>query len=211
MFETTAIDRTVRLVSIRFAFSRSAVVPPSVALLTSEPKRNIRKGGPNGTMVINPLENCSGLSFIGELMDAGYELVNTVYDRRPDDNDPSGRRIYHTVRFMFARSEFVDISDEFRSIRDNLLKDLRIMMKSAMWRIRAFSNPFFDEKGDVSPDFSSLNVNCEVRKPFFQPCGSPIVVWERDENDNKIGEKPIPVRQDYDLRIVDDEVTLVAA
>ena len=206
-----ALDSSVRLVALQFNFSNPDVIPTSVKRLDRETpeERNERKNHSSGTLVIEPTENCSLVDFLGELDVAGYEMVDALYKERIDSKYPRGRRTYHMVRFLFARREFVDLSEEFKTVRDIISSELRSICEVAMWRIRAFLNPFYKD-GEEVIGHHAISVNLESRKPLFRPDGQPVTVWQKDEEGNRVGYAPLPLKPDYCLRIKDDTVQLTA-
>jgi hypothetical protein len=201
------LDGSIRMVGIQFSFSNSGVVPSSARCLSSETwtERRERKSYPRGVMVIEPTERCSLVEFLGELEMAGYELVDAFYKERINVKDP--RRAYHMVRFLFARHEFVEISDEFEQVRDDIRTELQEMLRVAMWRVRAFSNPFY-QNGEEIPGQRALSVNLEARQPLFRPDGQPVTVWQRDERGRRVGLAPQPSKPAFRLAVVGNEVVI---
>ena len=137
-------------------------------------------------------------------------MVDSFYKERIDAKDPRGKRSYHMVRFLFARREFVELSDEFKKVRGVIRAELQSICESAMWRVRAFSNPFY-KNGEEIPDQRAVSVNLEARQPLFRPDGQPVTVWQKDADGKRVGDAPLPLKADYCLRIVGDAVQLVTA
>ncbi len=207
-----SLNGSIRLVVLQFSFSNPDAIPQAVKRSQPETlsEQNKRNGRSSGIMVIEPTENCSLVEFPGELEAAGYEMVDAFYKERIDPKDPNGRRTYHMVRFLFARHEFVDISDEFRKVRDDIRTALSEMCHAAMWRVRAFSNPFY-KNGEKIPEYRAMSINFESRKPLFRPDGQPVKVWQKDENGERVGDAPSPLKSDFCLRLVSDTVQFVTA
>lgn len=207
-----ALNGTVRLVALQFSFSNPDAMPSAVKRLDRETQeeRVVRKSHSSGVMVIEPTEKCSLAEFLEELEAAGYEMVDGFYKERIDAKDPRGKRTYHMVRFLFARHEFVELSDEFKKVRDVIRAELRSICESAMWRVRSFSNPFY-KNGEEIPDQRAVSINLEVRQPLFRPDGQPVTVWQKDENGKRVGDAPLPLKADHCLRIVGDTVSLMTA
>ena len=207
-----ALNSTVRLVALQFSFSNPDVIPATVKRQDRETpeERVVRKSHSSGVMVIEPTEKCSLVEFLGELEAAGYEMVDGFYKERIDAKDPRNKRTYHMVRFLFARHEFVELSDEFKKVRDVIRTELQSICESAMWRVRSFSNPFY-KNGEEIPDQRAVSINLETRQPLFRPDGQPVTVWQKDENGKRVGDAPLPLKDDYCLRIVGDAVQLVTA
>jgi hypothetical protein len=204
-----ALNGTVRLVALQFSFSNSDAIPVSVKHLDRETQeeRMERKSYLSGVMVIKPTEKCFLAEFLVELEAAGYEMVDAFYKERIDGKDPRGKRTYHTVRFLFARREFAELSDEFKKVRHTVRVELMSICESAMWRIRSFLNPFYKNGEEIS-DQRAVSINLEVRQPLFRPDGQPVTMWQKDEKGRRVGDAPLPIMADYCLRIVNDAISL---
>ena len=210
-----ALNGTVRLVALQFRFTNLDLIPASVKRLDRETQEGYasRKSHSSGVVVIEPTTKKYSLAeFFGELEAAGYELVDALYQERPHNNikDPCGNWTYHMVRFLFARREFVELSDEFKRVRDTICAELRSICESALWCAQAFSNPFY-KNGEEIPDQRAVSINLEARQPLFRPDGKPVTVWQKDENGKRVGDAPLPLKADYCLRIVSDVIQLVKA
>ncbi len=206
------LDNSVRLVALQFSFSNPNAVPQVVKRAERETpdEWNERKSRASGTMVVEPTENCSIVEFLGELEAAGYEMVDAFYKERIDPKDPWGRRTYRVVCFLFARHEFVDLSVEFKGVRDDVRAALTEMCRVAMWRVRVFSNPFYQNGLEV-PDQRAVSINLKARQPLFRLDGQPVTVWQKDERGKRIGDAPLPLKPRCCLRLVSDAVQLVTA
>ena len=206
------LNGTVRLVAMQFSFSNPDAIPATVKRLDQETQeeRVKRKNYSSGVMIIKPTEKCFLVEFLGELEAAKYEMVDAFYKERIDAKDPRGKRTYHMVCFLFARREFVELSDEFKKVRDVIRAELRSICESAMWRVRVFSNPFYKNGEEIS-DQHAVSINLEARQPLFRPDGQPVTVWQKDENGKRMGNVPLPLKADYYLCIVSDAIQLVTA
>ena len=203
------LNRRVRLVAVQFSFSNSNMIPVSVKHLEKEntEERTKRKGYSRGVRVIEPTMKCSLEGFVEDLKKAGYEMVDAFYKERIN---PKCRKTYHMIHFLFARREFVDISDEFIKAREGIYSELHSICKSTMWRVRAFSNPLY-EKGKEVHGQHSVSINTEVREPLFYPDGHLIEVWQKDAKGNRVGDVKVPLVPENRLSVVENIVTLVMA
>ncbi|MBN1585012.1 hypothetical protein JW899_01460 [Candidatus Uhrbacteria bacterium] len=205
-----ALNGSTVLVALQFSFSNPNAIPATVKRQDRETpeERMKRKNNASGVRVIEPTGKCSLLGFLEELEAAEYEMIDAFYKERIDAKDPYGRRSYHMVRFLFARHEFVELSDEFKKVRDIIRAELQSICEAAMWRVRSFSNPFY-KNGKEIPDLRTVSINLEARQPLFRPCGQPVTVWQKDKNGERVGDAPLALKADYCLRIVNDAVQLV--
>jgi len=195
----------MRLVSLQFSFSNAAVIPSGVGLavrLSEKPfDRLARKLNPAGEQVIAPTQNVDSGGLLAEIEAAGFELVDAFYQKRGD-------RTYHTVRFVFAPARFATPSEEFRQLRGDALRaGLQRILTDAFWRVRAFSNPFY-QKGKEVPGQRTLSINLEARLPRFHSDGSPVTARRKDANGKKIGD-PQSLRPDHLLAVVGDTIQLI--
>lgn len=207
-----SLNGSVRLVALQFSFSNPRAIPQAVRCSETETpdERNERKSHSSGVLVIEPTNNCSLVEFLEKLEAVGYEMVDAFYKERIDAKDLRGKRRYHMVRFLFARHEFVDLSDEFKKVRENIRTALSEMCRVAMWRVRVFSNPFYEDSEEI-PNQHAVSINLESRQPLFRPDGQPVTVWQKGVDSKKIGDAPLPLKADHCLRIMDDAVQLVTA
>ncbi|MCX6741030.1 MAG: hypothetical protein NTY61_01385 [Candidatus Parcubacteria bacterium] len=194
---------------VQFSFSNPDVIPDVVKRVEPEtaPGREVRKSHSSGVMIIAPTEKCSIESIVTGLEGAGYELVDALYQTRKDGKDPRLQRMYHMVRFVFARHEFAEVSPEFMGVRGAVREALQSMSATAMWRVRAFDNPFYRD-GEEVPGQRALSLNFEARTPLNNPDGTPVAVWQRDARGAKIGTSPVPIHPLYKL-VVDETVRLM--
>lgn len=207
-----ALDSSIRLVALQFRFTNSSVIPFSVRHLDQESAEEYahRKSRTDGFMFIEPTPKCSLVEFLRELEAAGYELVDAFYQERPYNvvKNPNGRWTYHVVRFLFARREFVELSDEFKKVRDIIRTELQSICESALWCAVAYSNPFY-ENGEEITDQRAVNINLTARLPLLCPDGQPVTVWQKDENGEHVGDAPLPLKPDRCLRINQGAIQLV--
>ena len=197
------LGESVRLVMFQFSFSNLSLVPKFVRELESETEKEStkRKNQTGGEMVIEPTEKSDLASCLNQLEQAGYEMVNVSCQERL--NQKKGKRNYCMVRFIFARSEYAQPSEDFLKIRDHVRIEMKRICKQAMWRVRAYSNPFY-ENGEELPEFRALSINLEAREPYKKPDGDPVTVWLTDDYGNRIGPAPIPISPEHQLNIEEE-------
>lgn len=204
----TKLGSSIRLVTLQFSFTNRDVVPSCIKQLSHETQEEAvaRKVMPTPSQsVIQPTEDASLVGLPSMLEQAGYELVDAFYKPRIDQK--SGRT-YHMVRFVFAHHDHVNISDEFKRVRNTIRVALNDVCTQAMWRVRSFVNPFF-KNGTRSEGQNVLSLNFEARKPLFLPNGQPVVVWQRDTGGERVGEAPLSLRAKVAVRVQDQVVQLV--
>jgi hypothetical protein len=202
------------MVAMQFSFSNPEVVPEWVRWHereTSE-KRTKRKSRASGRLVIEPTEGCSLMQFIKDLGIAGYELVDAFCQKRLNTDNFYGST-YRMVRFVFVRSDYVESSDNFASVRNLALASLKEMCAAALWRVRAFLNPYYQNGEEISGGHV-ISINLEHRQPLCSPEGGPpIMVWPRDDKGRsmkgRIGVEKNPLEPDFHLRIQKGEICFV--
>ena len=180
------LDDSYRLILMQFSFSNPKVVPKGIKNLGRETLEDWlkRKKYSGGTMIIGPTENC--FIDLEKIDEVDYKMVDAFYQERINNKPYNNIYYYHMLRFTFARHEVVDISEEFKRVRDNMRAALMEMCRVAMWRVRIFSNPFY-QNGKEVPGQRVLSINLDARKPLFQKNGKPIMVWK---NGNKVQIEP---------------------
>lgn len=182
-----------RLIIFQFSFTNAKAVPKNLLCLKNETAKESakRRSIANGVLFIQPTERCS-LEKAVEDLKGNYELTEALYQERFNPKNPKSP--YHMVRFVFIKKNFWVKDEEFEKKKAFLFKELLCLCKTSYWRVRGYSNPFFDKEGKQHEEIRAISVNAEVRVPLFYPDGKPIFVWDKDENGNKIGEKPHPIK-----------------
>lgn len=207
-----ALNGTV-LVALQFRFTNSDAITSVVKRLDQETQKEyvVRKRRSSGIMLIEPTTNRHSLVWLlADLESEGYELVDAFYQERPNNEkkDPVGMWTYHMVRFLFARREFVELSDEFKKVQDVIRAELRNICESTLWCTVVYSNPFYKD-GEEIPNKRAMSINLTARTPLFRPDGQPVTVWQKDENGKRVGDAPLPLKADYRLRILENDVVLM--
>jgi hypothetical protein len=161
-----------------------------------------------GIQFIQPTEKCWTLDFVCGLELAGYELVDAFSVQRRKYGKP-----YSMVRFVFARKEYAEVSSAFMGKRLKIMIDLYNMCARALWRVRAYDNPYYmddhltDDLNKVSEE-RTVSVNLEAREPLYLPDGQQIRARLKDEEGHAIGE-PVPIAPSQALRVVENEIKIV--
>lgn len=200
------LDGSVSLVGLQFSFSNHKVVPRGMKAVAPETPeafrlRQSRNAAGNGISAIDPVENVFLMGFLSGLR-GGYQMVDAFYQERINPKDPTMRYTYPMVRFLFARHEYAEIADEFRSVRKVRNLQLEELCSQAMWRVRALLNPYMRNGVEV-PGQYFISIGLEARTPRFQPDGNPVVIWQKDERGRRLGDAPVPVAPEYFLRVKD--------
>lgn len=210
------IDGVVREIYLQFSFSNRKLVPswiPSIDCEKGE-ERKTRKGRVGrGTQFITPTPGVSLLDFVCDLEQEGFRLVDAVYQMRVDEKKSQWKNdsqhhgaMYCMVRFIFSRN--YEISESYEEIlRDKMRPALVLICQQALWRVRAYHNPWF-ENGETTSESLMMSVNAEVRDPLFQE-GRKIMVWKRDDKGEKVGDSPEPKMPKGVLRVVGGEIKLI--
>lgn len=194
-----------RWIALQFSFSNSNVIPVGIRNLKRETgdERQDRKNHCTGMQVLQPTLNCDLANLPADLESVGYELVGAHCQERIDAKGRIGK--YWMVRFIFVQRQFVVPFDEFRKVRTIVRSGLQEMCTVAMWRVRIFSNPFF-QNGKEIPGQRAVSINMEVRKPLYHPDGKPVTVWQKDQWGDRIGEAPLPIQPDFRLRLLGGKI-----
>lgn len=195
------MEKLAKLVTLQFSFSNRDVVPCG---LKQKPRETIedsvrRHGDGNGEVLIPPTEKCSLSPILGGLEREGYGLVDAHYQQRVDGKDPYGRRTFHMVRFTFI----LGASPSFAA--RNALEE---MVSTAFWRVRAYSNPFFQNGKEIQGE-SALSINLEARVPLFHANGEPVLARPSGKMGKLLDEKPEPLRAAYTLRFQEGTAVLL--
>lgn len=200
------LDESVRLVTIQFRFTNPDVIPLVVMrCLDRETKEAYveRKSYSSGVTVVEPTTNCSLAEFSRQLEAEGYEMVDMLFQERPynEKKNTKGWWTYYMVRFMFARHEFAEPSDEFKKMRDVSCAELRSICENVMWCLKIDLNPFYKNGEEIAGQYA-VSINLTARQPLLRPDGQSVTMWQKDENGNCVGDAPIPLKPDHHLRVI---------
>ncbi len=193
------------MVIVQFNFSNFANMPQHLRQTRKPEEPQRRASAPNGTLVLPPTEN----SRIDQLVDdlsVGYRLVSAHMEKRTNRNATSARDHYWTARFTWVPTESAVIGPEFVKVAASVEFDLFELCRRAFWRVRAYRNPRIVNDQVVG---SFLSLNFEARKETINSNNKPVLVWRRDENGHKIGDKPVPMVPAATLRVIDGLAQLV--
>jgi len=198
-------DKT-RLIVVQLIFSNPEAIPRTVDTRPDETQTEAlnRVFLPTTPMVIPPLSGCSLGEFEDSLEREGYILVDAFHKTRVNV-ELGARERYETVRYIWARREFAEVTEDFRKKRPHISQEFSRIMKGTMWTVKAHINPFF-VNGMSVPEQEVLTVVLAKRQPLFQPDGKPITVWQRDRNGQRVGTAPQPIRPFSSLVVQDGDV-----
>ena len=193
----------VRLAVMQFTFTRSELVPKSFGI---RGEKAFQDGDETqrvpGEQVIDQTPEVGILPFVGDLTEAGYELVN-AFSRRQSNNSGS----YFKANFEFVQKEHAQVSEFFLKQREAAMADLTKLVTEAMWQTRAYLNLFFS-RGVPVEGVSSVFINLAKRVPLVDAKG-PLLRWQRDERGEKVGTAPIPIAPKRFLRVRDCGISIV--
>jgi len=202
------LEGTVKLLMLQFVFSNMGALPAGFFEKKRETLDELtaRRSGVKGVQFIEPIQDVSLLQFLLDLAKAGYVLVDAFFQMRASVRGQQ----YPSVRFIFAAEESVRPDGEFANHKQNAENALLQMCKEAMWRVRAFLNPFFE--GGLPVDGQhAISINLEARSPLLDGEGNPLMRWEKDENGEKVGNKPFPLEPKLFLCIEDGNIIVAPA
>lgn len=197
------LNGTVRLVMLQFSFSNVRALPAGLFEKEQETLDELtaRRSGVKGVQFIEPIQDVSLFQFLLDLVKAGYVLVDAFFQMR---SSARGQQ-YPVVRFIFAAKESARRDGEFARHKQNAENALLQMCQEAMWRVRAFLNPFFKD-GLLVDGQHAISINLEARNPLLDGEGNPLMRWEKDENGEKVGDKPFPLEPKLFLHIDDGNI-----
>jgi hypothetical protein len=199
------LGKNVRVVSLQFSFSNARFIPEGIRRVSSETdeERISRKTvtEAQGVLCIPPSEKCSVAGIEDTLNRYKYFLCDAFTKSRQANNGA----YYQMVRFIFVYDKYVE---SFPSIQERLDMEagLKKLSEEAMWRLRAFDNPYFRD-----PSFGTdraYSINLEVREPLFEG-GQPRTIWPKDQNGQRTGEPKVALKPDHQLVIADGSIVLM--
>jgi len=63
--------------------------------------------------------------------------------------------------------------------------------------------------GEEIPGQRAVSINLEAREPLFRPDGQPVVVWQKDERGERVGDAPLPIVSERRLCVIGELVKLM--
>ncbi len=180
------ITENDRMIVLTFSFSNFEAIPPGLQILPKETQeqsdfRQQRKSNPSGKDLLAgflpgnkyPERVCIS-SIPRALLNSGYRLVNTKRQEQIGRGS-SNLDTYFKLRFFFVRDEFakkyqaepINNFGQFKPYQFISLVELQSVCSLALWRVRAFHNPFWDANGPVTNAWA-LGLNFEVRVPLYE-------------------------------------------
>lgn len=202
------LDDSISLVALQFTFSNQDILPTAVQQLADETEveqcQRIRHSG-SGRELIKPTDDCSLVEFVGELEAAGYQLVSAFSQQRLQPRDQ--RRNYYIVRFMFARSDLVKRNEGFAMIKGEIRSNLLQLCHQALWQVRVFNNPLYEEGQEVLGQHS-LMINLGKRLPLYRAGGERVAEWRKDAKGRRLGVAPVLLTARHQLRVGAGSVVL---
>lgn len=189
----------VRIISVQFSFSNPKVVLSALKQRKDETvqenaRRRLKNEHGDGYVIIKPTENCSLSKLPDELRMTGYKLVDAFEQKRPKSGRP-----YRIARFLFSREEQAAKLEFERKMRKDVACFI-YLCNSALWRAKAFSNLFYGDGGAPTGE-RVVNIVLGTRQPLFHPDGTPVTVWQKGEDGERVGDGPRPLSAEYYLRI----------
>jgi len=181
-----AIEGAVRLIKIVVNFTKPNFVPEWIKERDAKKwefsanKSSSESAEPEIVKCIEPIEKVGCVSFLDDIMTAGYVLAGAIRYVKA--------QTYYVAEFSFVPAEHDTSSAGFcQEMRPKAEKVLREWLEKNMWRVHVNLKAYTFEGEKVD----KLFVNLESRFPMFEG-DKPIAEWKKDENGKKIGEAPIP-------------------
>lgn len=204
------LDRPVRKVVVQFSCSNHDFVLrelPNHGKETTTQFSHRTDRAHNGVLIAEPTVPC----WIGDLspgIEGDYPIVDAFTEERIDQKDP--QRTYHIIRFIGLRRELAGtwpLIGGHAHLEDNAMYMFERLTQSFLWHVRVYANPN-DSTGEIV-----VSINCGARQPLWLPDGQPVVVWRKDENGKRIGERPLPLAEHPHPRITvrDDTIAIATA
>lgn len=199
------LEGTLRIISLRFKVNNLNLVPQGIRekVLRSETPAEFaarKEFKAEGEECILPTKDVSCAQFINNLAASGYIMIDAFFQVL----NPK----YIIVRFDFVILEHFLPSDGFsQGAKVKAEIGLRNMAEQNMWRIQAYLNSFFFEGYEIKDQYG-LAINLGGRKPLFDKNHMPVLVWEKDEQGERVGEAPVELRPKLFLQIQGDEIAI---
>ena len=208
--DPACLDGSVEGIRIQFSFNNRDATSPwiwSMAddTLAARRERKEKEVTQPGIQFVPHAPNVGLRAFLFELEDAGYIMTDAVAQSRPHPTQKG--QMYLMVRFIFHKLPLTaPIQADFAALIEQHYKPtLERLAREAMWRVRGYRNPLPREGGQ---QMFGMSINCEVRTPYKDSMGRPVVQWQKDVSGNRVGDKALPIQPKQFLRLIDNRIVL---
>lgn len=137
---------------------------------------------------------------VDQLHAAGFVLVRGRCIEMQRAHGVVGAKTTYSARFTFARITDDKEKAELEKKNATRLAALRDICTSAYWCGKVFRNPAF-VGGKPVPGAENLHIALAGRAPRQRPDGSPVLVWETDEEGLRVGDAPLPLKPDTEVQL----------
>lgn len=190
--------RKFKVVALQFRFPKASAIPQFLWQMVRKVSRHGKPASATGTRVISPTEGTSAIAVLEDLDALKYTMVDAICEERRNEGGADG--VHYVIRFVFAApSSGMKPSLTFVRRQSIIRRELQEIAESALWRVKAFANPFM-QGGYVVDGATAANIVFDGRQPFVQGDGQPVTVWQRDATGERIGDAPIPLAPRFHLR-----------
>jgi len=198
----------MRLIVFKFRVSNMQHIPLGVEYREANPQESRVDSESGGAMVIDRRDKSSLAEVLKAIEPTEYVLVDASCTPVPQKDFCSDG---YMVKFVFCRREYARSSAEFDARRQKISTGLWALCKDALWSVRIYSNPHFED-GKRVPDAYSMSINCAGRLALVDENGKPVTVWPRNAagKPQKSGTK-VPLAPEYVFRMKSKPPELVAA
>jgi hypothetical protein len=195
--------KDAKLIVVQFSFAKLNQVP---AWLPEKNPKARTENPAQGVCIVEPMEKVDTTHLLIALNNLGYELVDAFHEQRPNKN---GYGTYQMCRFVFEKNPEPEkvLAQRLSGTVHKILGGFNDLCFLALWRVRAFRNPLF-KNGQIQPDGASVSINLEARVPLVQADGTPVKVWEKDQDGNRLGTEPKPISPLYTLQVTKEAIKL---
>lgn len=199
------LDGAVKMVLLQFNFGKFEEIPRGLYQKKEENIEDLlaRKSLTRGTEFLPSMADISLVKMPENLARAGYQMVDAFFRLRTNS---SGHK-YVALRFVFVSEDILEETGEFSKRKNVVEKALEKVCQSAVWRTQGFLNPFFKEGGVVKCQHS-VSLNMTARNPLLDKFGQSILRWKKNENGEKVGGKPLPIRPALFLVVKEGDIRM---
>jgi len=176
------LDPDISLVIFRFAFSNPKYVPKCIR--KEEADKDSASSGrtiKGRSLIDSPVHNVGILHCLSDIQASGYELA----DAKRKENKRAQGCSSQIVQFVFVRTQCAHVCEEFVQTRGIIIEAFEKMCREALWRVRLFLNPLFEEHELVEGKFTA-SINLEARTPLIEGDGSSVMIWPKDSTGKSV-------------------------
>lgn len=193
--------RALETVVLRFKFKTFNAIPKFIRQMKRFGTRK-QSPPPAGEQAIEAVKGVSSVQLLLDLEKLGNNMISASCEEFLH-----AKGSYFIVQYVFARNPGNEApSQRFLMLRDCLRKELFSILNDALWETTVYVNPCIKRDGTPAAIKRWASIAFCTREPFYEggEAKRPVMVWQKDDLGERVGDAPLPLAPSYHLRTLDN-------